>query len=187
MLGEPTACFTLRLHEHAFEDFDGVPEIVRHDNLKAAVVRACLYDPDANPTYLAFAEHWGFTPLPTKPRNPQENGKQERSGGYVKSNALKGRRFDSLQEFNEHLRRWNRTIARLRIHGTTRKQSLDAFSRDRQSRTQARGATALRDVRQRNPERFIRNTHGFFHWPVRESNVGTPRKKSTWASSPGAE
>ena len=86
------------------------------------MVRACLYDPDANPTYLAFAEHWGFTPLPTKPRNPQENGKQERSGGYVKSNALKGRRFDSLQEFNEHLRRWNRTIARLRIHGTTRKQ-----------------------------------------------------------------
>jgi transposase len=59
--------------------------VVRHDNLKAAVVRACLYDPDVNPTYAAFAEHWGFTPLPTKPRNPQENGKQERSGGYALS------------------------------------------------------------------------------------------------------
>lgn len=112
----------LRLHEHAFEDLGGVPLVVRHDNLKAAVVRACLYDPDVNPTYAAFAEHWGFTPLPTKPRNPQENGKQERSGGYVKGNALKGKRFDSLQELNEHLKRWNRTIARLRIHGTTRKQ-----------------------------------------------------------------
>jgi len=112
----------LRLHENAFADLGGVPRVVRHDNLKAAVVRACLYDPDGNETYTAFARHWGFTPLPTRPRNPQENGKQERSGGYVKSNALKGRRFDSLAEHNAHLRRWNRTIARLRIHGTTRKQ-----------------------------------------------------------------
>jgi transposase len=112
----------LRLHERAFRDLGGVPQVVRHDNLKAAVVRACFYDPDSHDVYLAFAAHWGFTPLPTQPRHPQENGKQERSGGYVKSNALKGRRFDSLAAHNACLRHWNRTIARLRIHGTTRRQ-----------------------------------------------------------------
>jgi transposase len=112
----------LALHERAFRDLGGVAQIVRHDNLKAAVVRACLYDPDVNPVYAAFARHWGFTPLPTRPRNPQENGKQERSGGYVKDNALRGRRFDSLDELNAFLRRWNRTVARVRIHGTTRRQ-----------------------------------------------------------------
>ena len=112
----------LRLHERAFRDLGGVPGVIRHDNLKAAVVRACLFDPDVNPIYATFAKHWGFTPLPTRPRNPQENGKQERSGGYVKDNALKGHRFNNLDEQNAHLRQWNRTIARLRIHGTTRKQ-----------------------------------------------------------------
>lgn len=112
----------LRLHEHAFREFGGVPTVVRHDNLKAAVVRACFYDPASHDVYLAFAAHWGFTPLPTQPRHPQENGKQERSGGYVKTNALKGRRFDSLDAHNACLRQWNRTIARLRIHGTTRRQ-----------------------------------------------------------------
>ena len=112
----------LGLHENAFRDLGGVPHVVRHDNLKAAVVRACLYDPDVNDVYAAFARHWGFTPLPTRPRNPRENGKQERTGGYVKDNALKGRRFDSLEEMNAQLRHWNRTIARLRIHGTTRRQ-----------------------------------------------------------------
>jgi transposase len=112
----------LRLHERAFRDLGGVPQVVRHDNLKAAVVRACFYDPDSHDVYLAFAAHWGFTPLPTQPRTPQENGKQERSGGYVKNNALKGRRFDSLDAQNAFLRHWNRTIARLRIHGTTRRQ-----------------------------------------------------------------
>lgn len=112
----------LRLHERAFRHLAGVVRVVRHDNLKAAVVRACLYDPDVHAVYTAFASHWGFTPLPTRPRHPQENGKQERSGGYVKDNALKGRRFNSLAEQNAFLKKWNRTIARLRIHGTTRKQ-----------------------------------------------------------------
>jgi transposase len=112
----------LRQHERAFRDLGGVPTVVRHDNLKAAVVRACFFDPDSHDVYLAFAAHWGFTPLPTQPRRPEENGKQERSGGYVKDNALKGRRFDSLDAQNAFLRHWNRTIARLRIHGTTRRQ-----------------------------------------------------------------
>jgi len=112
----------LRLHERAFRDLGGVVKVVRHDNLKAGVVRACLYDPDTNAIYEAFSKHWGFTALPTRPRNPKESGKEERSGGYVKDNALKGRRFNSLGEQNEFLKKWNRTIARLRIHGTTRKQ-----------------------------------------------------------------
>ena len=112
----------LRLHECAFRDLGGVPTVVRLDNLKSGVQRACFYDPDVNKVYTAFAKHWGFTPLPIQPRRPEENGKQERSGGYVKDNALKGRRFDSLDAQNAFLRQWNRTIARLRIHGTTRRQ-----------------------------------------------------------------
>lgn len=126
----------LRLHENAFRDLGGVPKVIRHDNLKAAVVRACLYDPDSNEVYAAFAKHWGFTPLPTRPRNPKENGKQERSGGYVKDNALKGRRFDSLEQQNAHLRHWNRTIARLRIHGTTRRQVWTHFIESERSALQ---------------------------------------------------
>jgi transposase len=117
----------LALHENAFRDFGGVPGVVRHDNTKVAVVRACFFDPDIHPVWTAFAKHWDFTPLPIVPKNPKENGKQERSGGYVKSNALKGRRFSSLEELNAFLRRWNRTIARVRIHGTTRRQVFTHF------------------------------------------------------------
>jgi transposase len=133
----------LRLHERAFRDLGGVPLVVRHDNLKAAVVRACFYDPDSHDVYLAFAAHWGFTPLPTQPRTPQENGKQERSGGYVKDNALKGRRFDSLEAQNAFLRHWNRTIARLRIHGTTRRQVWTHFVEVEQRALQPLAAEAF--------------------------------------------
>jgi len=113
----------LRLHEHAFRDFDGVVQVVRHDNMTAGVSRACQYDPDSNAKYLAFAQHWGFASLPTRPYHPEENGKQERSGGYCKHNAYrKGQRFESLEEHNAHLRQWNQRWARTRVHGTTRQQ-----------------------------------------------------------------
>ncbi len=60
----------LRAIENAFLEFGGVPEVLRHDNLKAAVIRACLYDPDVSELYAAFARHWGFVPLPARPRHP---------------------------------------------------------------------------------------------------------------------
>ena len=112
----------IRAHENAFLDFGGVPRTVRLDNLKAGVARACLYDPDISELYAAFARHWGFVPLPSRPRHPQEQGVVERGGRYLKDNALKGREFDSLEELDSFLKRWNRTVARVRIHGRTRKQ-----------------------------------------------------------------
>lgn len=113
----------LRLHERAFRDLGGVVGVIRHDNMTAGVSRACQYDPDSNVRYLAFAQHWGFVPLPTRPYHPEENGKQERSGGYCKHNAYRAdQRFASLDEHNAHLRRWNERWARTRVHGTTRRQ-----------------------------------------------------------------
>ena len=88
----------LRLHERAFRDIGGVPRVVRLDNLKAGVSRACFFDPDIQRVYEAFSHHWGFTALPIQPRRPGQNGKQERSGGYVKSNALQGRRFALFED-----------------------------------------------------------------------------------------
>jgi hypothetical protein len=61
------------------------------------------------------------------PGKPEEKGKVEKAGDYLKSNALKGKRFNSLSEMNEYLRKWNRNIASLRIHGTTRRQVIAHF------------------------------------------------------------
>ena len=85
----------LRLHERAFRDLGGVPLVIRHDNLKAAVVRACFYDPDSHEVYLAFAAHWGFTPLPTQPRSPQENGYASYCTLSLRSGATSRRRRGS--------------------------------------------------------------------------------------------
>jgi transposase len=112
----------LRCHEHAFQFFGGVPNIIKIDNLKSGVLKAHLYEPELNPNYLAFSQHYGFVPLPCRVATPQHKGKVESNIKYVQNNALQGKRFSSLDQQNTYLRFWNKTWASTRIHGTTKKQ-----------------------------------------------------------------
>lgn len=112
----------IRALENAFRHFGGVPRTVVTDNLKAAVLKADWFDPELNPKLVAFAAHHGTTILPTRPWTPRHKGKVERGVGYVKSNALRGRTFGSLERLNAHLLEWERTVADTRVHGTTRRQ-----------------------------------------------------------------
>lgn len=127
----------IRAHENAFRFFGGAPEIVVLDNLKAGVIKACFYDPTINPVYQAFAKHYGFEVLPCRVRRPEHKGKVENSINYAQENALKGRKFDSLEAENLFLRNWNRNIASLRIHGTTKEQVIKRFKEREQQALKA--------------------------------------------------
>ena len=117
----------VRCVENAFHWFGGSVDVVRLDNLKAGVTRACFVDPEINAVFSALGRHYSFAIIPIHPGSPNENGKVERTIGYTKSSALKGRRFESLAEQNEHLRNWNERVARQRIHGTTKQQVWPRF------------------------------------------------------------
>jgi len=127
----------LRCHEHAFAFFGGVPATIKLDNLKSGVLRACLYDPLLNILYRAFSEHWGFIPNPCPPRTPNQKGRVERDVGYTKNNALKGRKFASLEEGNTFLRGWNERWARTRIHGSKKRQVWKLFTESEQNALRA--------------------------------------------------
>ena len=61
-------------------------------------------------------------------RTPEHKGKCESDVKYVKSNALAGHTFTELPAENLHLSNWERTVADVRIHGTTRKQVAALFA-----------------------------------------------------------
>lgn len=121
----------IRALENAFRHFGGVPTTVVPDNLKAAVLMADKYDPELNPKFKSFAEHYNVAVLPTPPRRPELKGKVERGVGYAYNRALKGRTFPSLEKQNKHLRWWEETVADTRIHGTTQKQVRAAFEQEK--------------------------------------------------------
>jgi transposase len=112
----------LRCLESAFRHFGGAPKCLVLDNLRAAVKKADWFEPELNPKVQSFGQHYGFAFWPTRPYTPRHKGKVEKGVDYVQDNALKGRRFTSLQEENRFLLDWELTVADTRIHGTTRRQ-----------------------------------------------------------------
>jgi len=118
----------LRLHRNAFAFFGGVPERIVPDNLKAAIVRGCWHEPQAQQAYRECAEHYDFLIAPCRPRSPQHKGKVEQGGvHYVKRNFLGGRERTPITQANREVLEWTRTTAGQRIHGTTQERPLERF------------------------------------------------------------
>jgi transposase len=123
----------IRCLENAFRAFGGVPKIVNLDNMRAAVHKADWCDPELNPKLLAFCRHYQTSLVPCRPRTPEHKGKTERGISYLKGNALRGRTFPGLSPENEFLRHWEKTVADVRIHGTTRQQVATLFAEEQKA------------------------------------------------------
>lgn len=118
--------------ESAFRAFGGVPREVLLDNAKALILH---HDPASrevvlHPRLHAFAKHWRFRIRACAPYRARTKGKDERGVGYVKSNAIAGRRFATWSEMEAHLETWTREIADRRVHGTTGEPPIVRFARD---------------------------------------------------------
>jgi transposase len=118
----------LRLHRNAFAFFGGVPERIVPDNLKAAIIRACWDEPEAQQAYREWAEHYDFLIAPCRPRTPEHKGKVEQGGvHYVKRNFLGGREPTTITQANRDVLVWVNSTAGQRRHGTTKERPLDRF------------------------------------------------------------
>lgn len=89
-----------------FEFFGGVPALVVPDNLRSAVSKCCRYEPDINPTYAQFIEHYETAVLPARPYRPQDKACAE-SGVQVVQRwilaRLRHQTFVGLAELNAEI------------------------------------------------------------------------------------
>lgn len=120
-----------RLHEEAFAYFGGATQTIRLDNLKEGVLKPDIWDPQLNPLYAKMLDHYGVVALPCRPYAPDLKGKVEAAVGYTQKTALRGKRFESIEEENAHLAQWNEHCAATRIHGTTKRQVRAMFEEER--------------------------------------------------------
>ena len=95
-----------RTMENAFRFFGGVTPYVTVDNQKAAVDHAHWYDPDVNPTFVDFANHWGFAVIPARPWRPRDKGANESGIGVVQSRPDRFN-FRCVMAWNSKLKRYS--------------------------------------------------------------------------------
>jgi len=99
----------IRSMENAFRYFGGVTPYVTVDNQKAAVNEAHWYDPDVNPAFIDFANHWGFAVIPARPYRPKDKAGNECGIGVIQRQfyqEVRDKTFYSLSELNAEFRKY---------------------------------------------------------------------------------
>jgi len=123
------------LHEQAFRRLGGATKTVVLDNLGEGVLKPDIYDPALNPLYRDALAHYGAVALPCRVGDPDRKGKVERGVGHAKNTPLKGQRFESLEEAQAYLDRWEAHWADTRIHGTVKRQVAAMFVEEKPTLT----------------------------------------------------
>ena len=119
------------LHEQAWRYFGGSTRYVVLDNLKEGVLKPDLFEPELNPVYAATLAHYEVVADPARVRDPNRKGTVENAIGHTQATALKGRRFETIEEQNTFLEHWESKWAASRIHGSERRQVQAMFEEER--------------------------------------------------------
>jgi len=118
------------LHERAFRRLGGTTRVVVLDNLKEGVLTPDVYDAALNPLYRDVLAHYGVVALPCRVGDPDRKGKVESGIGHTQKTPLQGMRFETLEEAQAYLDRWDARWADTRIHGTTKRQVAAMFAEE---------------------------------------------------------
>src|ERR1700745_3532048 len=119
------------LHEKAFRRLGGVTRVVVLDNLREGVITPDIYEATLNPLYRDVLKHYGAVALPCRVQDPDRKGKVESGVGHTQKTPLKGLRFESLEESQTYLDRWEERWSDTRTHGTTKRQVAAMFAEER--------------------------------------------------------
>jgi hypothetical protein len=119
------------LHERAFRRLGGVPKVVVLDNLREGVIEPEIYDPVLNPLFRDLLKHHGVIALPARVGHQDRKGKVESGVGHAQRTPLKGMRFETIEEAQAYLDRWEERWADTRIHGTTKRQVAAMFAEEK--------------------------------------------------------
>ena len=118
-----------RLHEEAFRSFGGSVEYVVLDNLKQGVLKPDLYEPELNPVFAALLGHYDCTADVCRIEDPDRKGAVENAIKHTQSTALKGRKFESIEEQNAWLTHWEERWAAPRVSGDAKPRDFGGEAR----------------------------------------------------------
>ena len=119
------------LHEKAFRRLGGVVRLIVLDNLREGMLVPDISDPTLNPLYRDVLAHYGAVAMPCRVQHPDRKGKVEAGVGHAQKTPLKGLRFESLEQAQAYLDRWETHWADTRIHGTTKRQVAAMFAEEK--------------------------------------------------------
>ena len=96
----------ISVNQNALHFYGGVPAAIVPDCLKSAVIKSDKHEPEINPSYKDFADHYGTVILPARALHPQDKSLAENfvRNAYQQIYApLRNQVFFSIEELNQAL------------------------------------------------------------------------------------
>lgn len=97
----------MRSTERAILYFGGVPSALVPDNLKSAVTKANLYEPEINKLFADFADHYRTVVVPARSRKPKDKAHVENAVKIIYRRVfapLRKHTFNSLEGLNQAIK-----------------------------------------------------------------------------------
>ena len=124
----------IKLNTNAFKYFGCVPKVIVPDNLKAAVTKACKYEPLINTTFEEFGSHYGLFIVPARPAKPKDKPRAENGVKLVKRwilARLRNKLFNDVAELNAAIRElleyYNTRV--MKKYGKSRKELFESLDK----------------------------------------------------------
>lgn len=119
-------------HNEALKRLEGVPAVVRIDNLKTGIASGAGPTGEINPAYAAYAKAVRFHVDACQAYSPEQKGKVERRGGVLRQRIdPTSRKFSSLAELQEWTDQRVEAGAKRRICPVTGKTVQESWEREK--------------------------------------------------------
>lgn len=117
----------MKCHMNAFSYFQGIPQQLLYDNMRTVVTRHSVHQIRFNKKFEDFLSYYGTVPKACKPYRAQTKGKVERAVAYLKTNFLKRRLPETLEELNFEVRKWLDEVVHMKRNQTTQQSPAERF------------------------------------------------------------
>ena len=121
----------MKCHMNAFSYFKGIPQQLLYDNMRSVVTKHSFSQIRFNKRFEDFLSYYEVVPKACKPYRAQTKGKVERAVSYLKSNFLKRRLPENLEDLNSEVRKWLDEVVHKKRNQTTQQRPCDRFEEER--------------------------------------------------------
>lgn len=159
----------IRVHENAFNFFNGVPRECWYDNLTSAVSDRMSGLIRFNSRFMAYMSHHGVRPHACNIASGNEKGRVEDLIKYIRMNFWSGRTFKDFEDLSRQFTLWRDQTANQREHRTTRRVVRILFESEERPKL-----LTLNPVPYDTDEIFSRSVTSEFHLQYETNRYSVP-------------
>ena len=136
----------VRMHENAFDYFEGMPEEIVYDQDALLAVSENAGDLILTAEFTNYQKARQFNVYLCRKGDPESKGKIEQVVKFVKNNFSKNRTFDNISDWNGSSLAWLKRTGNYKVHHNIKKRPSEVHALEKQHLKKVSGTYIFKDV-----------------------------------------